>query len=60
VAYNAGKLSLHGKLEPLRNTENWQRLVTALVARDWVVYAKPPFGGPTQVLKYLAGTCQRF
>ena len=22
--------------------------------RDWVVYAKPPFGGPKQVLKYLA------
>ena len=22
--------------------------------RDWVVYAKPPFGGPEQVLKYLA------
>src|SRR5262249_58998126 len=21
---------------------------------DWVVYAKPPFGGPQQVLKYLA------
>jgi hypothetical protein len=24
------------------------------VKRDWVVYAKPPFGGPEQVLKYLA------
>ena len=23
-------------------------------AKDWVVYAKPPFGGPAQVLKYLA------
>lgn len=21
---------------------------------EWVVYAKPPFGGPEQVLKYLA------
>jgi hypothetical protein len=27
---------------------------TALCAQDWVVYAKPPFGGPEQVLKYLA------
>jgi hypothetical protein len=25
-----------------------------LYAKDWVVYAKPPFGGPEQVLKYLA------
>ena len=23
-------------------------------AKDWVVYSKPPFGGPAQVLKYLA------
>ena len=26
----------------------------SLYAKDWVVYAKPPFGGPAQVLKYLA------
>jgi hypothetical protein len=25
-----------------------------LAAKDWVVYAKHPFGGPAQVLKYLA------
>jgi hypothetical protein len=25
-----------------------------LYAKDWVVYSKPPFGGPEQVLKYLA------
>ncbi len=25
-----------------------------LYVKDWVVYAKPPFGGPEQVLKYLA------
>jgi putative transposase/integrase-like protein len=28
--------------------------VSSLYAKDWVVYAKPPFGGPEQVLKYLA------
>jgi hypothetical protein len=26
----------------------------ALAGRDWVVYSKPPFGGPARVLKYLA------
>ena len=26
----------------------------SLRGQDWVVYAKPPFGGPAQVLKYLA------
>jgi hypothetical protein len=29
-------------------------LLDAAVKHDWVVYAKPPFGGPEQVLKYLA------
>jgi hypothetical protein len=27
---------------------------TSLPDKEWVVYAKPPFGGPEQVLKYLA------
>jgi len=29
-------------------------LINASIATDWVVYAKPPFGGPQQVLKYLS------
>ena len=32
----------------------FERLVSAAARTDWVVYAKPPFGGPEQVLKYLA------
>jgi hypothetical protein len=34
--------------------DRFERLVSAAVRTDWVVYAKPPFGGPEQVLKYLA------
>jgi len=30
-----------------------------LQQKEWVVYAKPPFGGPAQVLKYLAGYTHR-
>jgi hypothetical protein len=30
------------------------RWLTPLYRQEWVVYAKPPFGGPEQVLKYLA------
>ena len=30
------------------------RWAAPLYAREWVVYAKAPFGGPEQVLKYLA------
>ncbi len=33
---------------------SFERLVSAAVRTDWVVYAKPPFGGPEMVLKYLA------
>ena len=29
-------------------------MVSLAVRTDWVVYAKPPFGGPEVVLKYLA------
>lgn len=32
---------------------SWQTLLAQLYAHDWVVYAKAPLGGPTQVLEYL-------
>jgi len=30
------------------------RILDAASRHDWIVYAKPPFGGPKQVLRYLA------
>jgi hypothetical protein len=33
---------------------DFERLLDESVKHDWVVYAKRPFGGPEQVLKYLA------
>jgi Putative transposase/Transposase zinc-binding domain len=53
-AFEQGKLSLHGKLRDLRDAGAFQRRLTASAQTEWVVYAKPPFGGPEQVLKYLA------
>jgi hypothetical protein len=32
----------------------FERALAAAAGTDWVVYAKPPFGGPETVLKYLA------
>lgn len=52
-AYNNGELSLQGQLAHLTDPHKWQ-LKLESVKRDWVVYAKRPFGGPKQVLKYLA------
>jgi hypothetical protein len=43
-----------GELRGIENDSSFARLIDASVRHDWVVYAKPPFGGPEQVLKYLA------
>ncbi len=53
-AYSAGELGLHGQLENLRDPAVWSSLTSELRKKEWVVYSKPPFGGPVQVLKYLA------
>lgn len=47
-------LELHGKLKALREDSAWRELLGDLRKKEWVVYAKPPFGGPLQVLEYLA------
>jgi hypothetical protein len=48
-----GQVQVKGQTPEEKNA--WfERLVSAAVRNDWVVYAKPPFGGPEQVLKYLA------
>ena len=49
-----GKLQFHGALVELANPGNFERLIDQVARQDWVVYAKRPFGGPSQVLKYLA------
>ena len=53
-AFFQGKLRFHGKLEPLGEERNFIALLNQTARTEWVVYAKPPFGGPQQVLKYLA------
>ncbi len=53
-AYERGKLKLFGNLRPLTQRAAFEKLIDQSVRTEWVVYAKPPFGGPRQVLKYLA------
>ncbi|HMB04773.1 MAG TPA: IS91 family transposase, partial [Isosphaeraceae bacterium] len=53
-AFEQGKLSFHGKLRALADAGAFQRRLAASAESEWVVYSKPPFGGPEQVLKYLA------
>ncbi len=48
------KLQFHGSLKELEAPERFQRFLRQLFSKDWVVYAKPPFGGAEHVLNYLA------
>jgi hypothetical protein len=49
----AGKLGLFGELAALAEPAAFARRLRQLRRVKWVVYAKPPFGGPEQVLAYL-------
>ena len=48
------KLRFYGKLTSLANAAAFHAFLSPLYKKEWVVYAKKPFGGPAQVLKYLA------
>jgi hypothetical protein len=52
-AYAAGKLRLGGGLETLADRTNFIHYLDKLRQMEWVVYAKPPLGGPERVLEYL-------
>ena len=47
------ELDLAGATEHLRDPAQWHAFVDALFETDWVVYAKPAFGGASAVLRYL-------
>jgi len=53
-AFRKGKLHFHGELESLAQPAAFEALCQKTGRVQWVVYAKRPFGGPAQVLKYLA------
>jgi Putative transposase/Transposase zinc-binding domain len=53
AAFDAGKLQFFSSLQPLRDPKAFAAYLAPLRQTEWVVYAKPPFGGPEQVLNYL-------
>jgi hypothetical protein len=53
TAFEKDRLSFHGNLSPLAQPKAFGALTAPLRRREWVVYAKPPFGGPQQVIAYL-------
>jgi len=52
-AFDAGGLRFHRQFEPLRDARAFAAWLAPAALAEWVVYAKPPFGGAQQVLDYL-------
>jgi len=48
------RLEFHGSLKHLRTKEAFAQLLNKGMSTEWVVYAKPPLGGPENTLDYLA------
>jgi Putative transposase/Transposase zinc-binding domain len=53
-AVKDSQLAFHGECLPLADPQVFATFLRTLFHDDWVVYAKPPFGGPEHVLQYLA------
>jgi hypothetical protein len=53
-AFQEGKLCFHGEMAGLAKPAAFELLCRRAKKIKWVVFAKAPFGGPEQVLKYLA------
>jgi hypothetical protein len=47
-------LRFFGDISGLAEADAFHRFLKPLRQVNWVVYAKPPFGGPEQVLRYLS------
>lgn len=58
-AFAVGDLRFHARLHQLNSAADFEAHLLLTLANDWVVYAKRPFGGPEQVLKYLANYTHR-
>ena len=54
AAFRRGELGFFGDLVPLADPGAFGERLRALRENAFVVYAKPPFGGPERVLAYLA------
>ena len=54
AAHQAGELQFFGNHAPLTDRQAFAAFLAPLRNRKWVLYCKRPFGGPKQVLRYLA------
>ena len=54
IAHGAGSLQFFNAHAPLANAKAFDAYLAPLRDTEWFVYAKKPFGGPEQVLRYMA------
>ena len=59
AAFQAGTLQFHGSLWYLAEPRSFASWLRTLFRQDWVVYAKPPLGGPQHALRYLGAYTHR-
>jgi hypothetical protein len=59
AAFHNATLEFHGQLAPLAKPRAFASWLRLLFRQDWVVYSKPPFGGPEHVLRYLGAYTHR-
>ena len=52
--FEQDRLQFHGSLQQLASPDAFIQFLGELSRKDWVVYAKPPFGRAEHVLNYLA------
>ena len=59
AAFREDKLKFLSRLAPLAEPRAFASWLRLLFRQDWVVYSKPPFGGPQHVLRYLGAYTHR-
>jgi hypothetical protein len=53
AAFERKELKFFNAMAPLQDAQAFECFLAPAASAEWVVYAKPPFGGPEQVLEYL-------
>jgi len=59
AAFHHNQLEFHGDLARLADPRAFAAWTRPLFRHKWVVYAKPPFGGPEHALRYLSAYTHR-
>lgn len=51
--YYQTKLGFHGNQKYLANSKEFEKLLSSLYSKEWIVYCKPPFKNASCVVEYL-------